>query len=289
MASLMYAKESKLLAVIKDVEDNDKRTQSLELTGSVVWKGKSSALTASLSDALLNNTKVTSLNLSECNLGDGALIALANSIQFNATLFDFNLSHNKLGRPGLTHLAKCLTTNVGLMNLDLIGHRINSEVASAFVDMFRVNVTLCKLIWKLEVSGYALRFTELTNRNTEIDRCVRDKADFSSHLPEDLMADPPKLLPRVVPDPDNEDLGMSVGGEGQSVWCQVEGKWCLGVVAGSRKRKIVVAVEGEEHDFEPKELTQFEPSHAQDLPNMVMMQVRQPPCQPSRNNRVTSA
>ena len=33
-----------------------------------------------------------------------------------------------------------------------------------------------------------------------------------------------------------------------------------------------MSVEGEEHDFPPAELTQFEPSHARDLPNMVMMQ-----------------
>ena len=128
MANLQYAKESILIKVISDVAENDKRTQSLELCGSTVWKGKSVAMTMSLSDALWNNTRLTALNLSECNIGDGALCKLADAIQHNATLFDLNLSHNKLGRPGLIHLAKCLTDNTGLMTLDLIGHRINSEV-----------------------------------------------------------------------------------------------------------------------------------------------------------------
>ncbi len=256
MASLQYAKESIVLKTVQDVADNDKRTQSLELMGSVVWRAKSAVLTASLADALLNNTKLTALNLSECNLGDGALCSLADALQHNATLFDLNLSHNKLGRPGLVHLAKRLTDNTGLMHLDLIGHRINSEVASAFVEMFRTNLTLCKLIWKLDTPGYNLRFTELTNRNTEIDRCVRDAADFTELLPEELRGSPPELEPRVVPDPDNEELGMELGGEGQMVWCQVEGKWSLGTVVGSRKRKVVVMVEEEEHDFEPSSLTQ---------------------------------
>ena len=113
------------------------------------------------------------------------------SIVCPSQLFDLNLSYNKFARTGLLHLAKCLTSNTGLISLDLLGHRINSEVASAFVEMFASNMTLCKLIWKLEVGGYNLRFTELTNRNTEIDRCVRDATDFIQLLPEVYAA----LLP----------------------------------------------------------------------------------------------
>ena len=71
---------------------------------------------------------------------DNALIALADSIAHNSTLYDLNLSNNKLGRPGLIHLSKCLATNTGVINLDLTGHRINSEVAMAFVDMLKNNM-----------------------------------------------------------------------------------------------------------------------------------------------------
>ena len=53
------------------------------------------------------------------------------------------------------------------------------------------------------------------------------------------------------------------------------GRWELGKVEGKRgqgqRRKLVVKVEEVEHEIDPKEATQFEPSHAQDLPNMVMM------------------
>ena len=86
MANLQYAKESILLKTLQDVADNDKRTQTLELSGSVVWKGKSAVMTASLADALLNNTKVTALNLSECNIGDQGLMKLADAISGNATV-----------------------------------------------------------------------------------------------------------------------------------------------------------------------------------------------------------
>ena len=86
MASLQYAKESILLKVLQDVADDDKRTQTLELMSSSVWKGKSAALTASLADALLMNTKVTALNMSDCNIGDQGLISLSDSIKDNTTV-----------------------------------------------------------------------------------------------------------------------------------------------------------------------------------------------------------
>ena len=51
-----------------------------------MWKGKSMVLTSSLADALHDNTGLTKLSLSLCNIGDGALTKLADAIQFNATL-----------------------------------------------------------------------------------------------------------------------------------------------------------------------------------------------------------
>ena len=126
--SLQFAKETVLLSTIKLVAENDKRTQSLDLSGAVTWQAKSAALTASLSDALMANTKLTALNLSRCNIGDVAAGKLAEALKHNATLFELDLSDNKLGRPGLITLASALSTNVGLEKLVLTGHRINSDV-----------------------------------------------------------------------------------------------------------------------------------------------------------------
>ena len=77
MANLQYAKESIVLEALKLVAENDKRTQSLELGGSVVFKAKSVALGQSLADALHANTKLTALNLSSCNLSDSAIEKLS--------------------------------------------------------------------------------------------------------------------------------------------------------------------------------------------------------------------
>ena len=100
-------------------------------------------------------------------------------------------------------------------------------------------------MWKTDVSGYNLRFTELANRNTEIDRhgtplselapsiiraprccasarpatharvrpnagAVRDGKDFLSYLPPDKRDNPPELVARVVPDPDEDEYGLEV-------------------------------------------------------------------------------
>jgi hypothetical protein len=172
MASLMYAKESIIVSTLKDIEEDHRRTQDVNLAGSNVWRSKSVQMTNNLADALLTNTKLTALNMSNCMLNDACVTKLSEVLAHNSSLFHLNLADNKLGRPGLIALGKALGTNTGLISLDLNGHRINSEVCSAFLTMYDTNVTLCKLIWKTDVSGYNLRFTELANRNTEIDRCA---------------------------------------------------------------------------------------------------------------------
>ena len=75
-----------MLKVLQDVADNDKRTQALELMSSVVWKGKSATLMSSLADAMVSNTKVTAINLSDCNIGDNGLCSLADAIKENGTV-----------------------------------------------------------------------------------------------------------------------------------------------------------------------------------------------------------
>ena len=135
----------------------------------------------------------------------------------------------------------------------------------------RPQLTLLKLVWDPEVRAYNLKFTEMLNRNCAIDRAVHDGKPFDKLVP--LGLPPPELKPRVVPDPDEDEYALEVGEDNAKVWCQIAGRWELGEVQGRRgvghRRKLVVTVEGTEHEIDPKAVTQFEPSHAQDLPNMV--------------------
>ena len=170
--SLQYAKEAIVLAALKDVEEDQKHLQEINLQSSGVWKAKSLALTQQLADCLLANTKLTALNLTDCGLNDQALTKLSEVLGHNHSLFHLNLSLNKFGRPGLLDLGRALPSNSGLISLELSGIRVNGEVCAAFLEAFEKNYTLCKLVWDPEISGYNLKFTEMLNRNSEIDRCV---------------------------------------------------------------------------------------------------------------------
>ena len=75
-----------MLEVIKKVEENDRRTQSIDLSGSSVFREKSVKLSASLADALSRNTRLTALDLSNCSIGDVSAKQLSAALADNATL-----------------------------------------------------------------------------------------------------------------------------------------------------------------------------------------------------------
>lgn len=168
--SLQHAKESKVLDLLKKLDENDRSTQAVDLSGSTVFREKSVKMCASLADALGRNTRMTSLNLSNCSIGDVSAKQIAAAIRDNATLFDLNLSYNKLGRPGLIAIGHALGTNVGLKSISLANHRVDSSVAQAYVQMFYTNVTLLTLTWDVNQPAFNLKLTEMINRNNEINR-----------------------------------------------------------------------------------------------------------------------
>lgn len=261
-----------MLSALKDIEENQKHMQSANLQSSIVWKGKSLELTTKLSEVLRVNSKLTELNLVDCSVNDAGLSKLAATLTTNASLFHLNLSNNKFGRPALLELGKALVTNTGLISLELSGIRVDGSVCACFIEAFGANFTLCKLVWDPEISGYNLKFTEMLNRNSEIDRAVRDGKPFEQFLPAGVEA--PKLAPRVVPDPDEDEYALEVGEDSAKVWCQIGGRWELGEVQGRRgvgqRRKLVVRVEETEHEIDPKSVTQFErarPVNASDPPS----------------------
>lgn len=286
--ALTNAKEAAVHEALQKVAENHRRAQTLVLAGSAVLQAKPTLL-FDLADGLRSNTRLTALNLRSCGIGDEGLKSLAVTLRDNVTLFELDLAYNKLGRPGLTALAQSLRTNMGLHTLDLTGCRIDCEVCVAFADTFKSNVTLYKLIWNLSNApgGYALRFTEVLNRNAEVERCVRECREYTSVLPIEMQQSPPLLEARVVPDLSEEEFGMEIGMEiGSMLWCKMNGRWELTRLVGTRARKLLVQLEvsqgtraeeleqvdeAELCEVEPRDVTCFEPSHAQDLPNMQLM------------------
>ena len=226
--SLQYAKESIVLGALKDIEENQKHLQEINLQSSVVWKGKSCVMMTKLAESMLKNTKLTAINLVDCSINDEGLKSLTGTLANNATLFHLNLSKNKIGRPALLDLGAALATNTGLMSLELTGIRVDSNVCACFMETFNKNLTLLKLIWDPEVRSYNLKFTEMLNRNGEIDRAVHDGKPFDKLVP--LGLTPPDLKPRVVPDPDEDESRQMVAREDgaetlQRNWPKPFGSW----------------------------------------------------------------
>ena len=94
--SLQYAKESIVVNALKDIEENQKYMQDINLQSSIVWKGKSLEMTTRLSAALANNNRLTALNLVDCNINDVSVAPLLTALASNASLFHLNLSNNNL-------------------------------------------------------------------------------------------------------------------------------------------------------------------------------------------------
>ena len=92
------------MSALKDIEENQKHLQDVNLQSSGVWKGKSLELTTQLAEVMYNNSKLTAINLCDCNINDAGLAKLNDTLAHNATLFHLNLSMNKFGRPSLLEI-----------------------------------------------------------------------------------------------------------------------------------------------------------------------------------------
>ena len=130
------------------------------------------------------------LNLSSCNISDQMCADLAKALETNETLVHLNLEDNKVGNDGATALANALTHNRMLMQLNLLnqkGSRFGDATLHAFDDMFAANVTLLKIIWRLE-SRQSFRLTKMLTRNNDIDRRIKAGRDYADLLPEKAKA-----------------------------------------------------------------------------------------------------
>ena len=102
-----------------------------------------------------------------------------------------------------------------LSSTEYLQARVDGAVCACFMESIFVNVTLCKIVWDPEIKAYNLKFTEMLNRNGEIDRAVHDGKPFDKLVP--LGLTPPDLKPRVVPDPDEDEYALEIGEDSAKV------------------------------------------------------------------------
>ena len=148
---------------------NDPSLTVCDLRNNAVLQMKASELVPKLAAALAGNNTCQELNLGACGINDECATSLASALSQNKTLIHLNLEENRIGNDGATAVAKALAQNRTLMQLNMLnqkGTRFGDATLHAFTDMFATNVTLLKIIWRLE-SRQSFRLTKMLTRNNE--------------------------------------------------------------------------------------------------------------------------
>ena len=135
--------------------------------------------------ALESNTACTDLNLSACNIDDAGVAALAKGLSANSGLQTLNLEGNTIKDGGAQELAKAIASNSHLSTLNLLnqkGSRFGDSTLGEFLTMFETNVTLLKIVWRLE-SRQSFRLTKMLTRNNDIARRIKEGREYTDLLP----------------------------------------------------------------------------------------------------------
>ncbi len=98
-----------------------------------------------LAEVLKENSSLTELYLSLCNVGDQSATGLAEALQINTSLTELDLSHNNIGAHGATGLAAALQKNKSLTKLYLSDNNIGDQGATGLARALQENKSLTEL------------------------------------------------------------------------------------------------------------------------------------------------
>lgn len=101
---------------------------------------------------MARNTYLERLELVKCDLDHRDAAVLASVLPANGTLRVLNLQNNKITNEGASAIATALRQNRGVTELNLLGqpHAFGEPCLQGFIDLFDFNVTLTKIIWRLD-------------------------------------------------------------------------------------------------------------------------------------------
>lgn len=108
-----------------------------------------------------------SISLSDCNIGNNEVAALATALKDNITLKSLNLSHNQIGEDGANALAEMLRHNGAIESLDLMFNNINTDGVRAILGSLENNKTL-KTLNLLDTGANKLKNIEFLLMKTSI-------------------------------------------------------------------------------------------------------------------------
>eukprot|EP00984_Skeletonema_dohrnii_P000927 scaffold302_cov91-Skeletonema_dohrnii-CCMP3373.AAC.3 len=158
--------------IIERIAADDENLEKVKLNGKRVDDDR----LARLSEVLSHNTSITSLILSNNNIGLEGIVALADALHQNLHVEYIDLSGNNIGNKGAAALADCLQhNNISLISLDLQNNGIEDEGAAALLSAVSTNST----IHCIDLKGNAIQSSLLS----KIDETVnRSKALFEAEV-----------------------------------------------------------------------------------------------------------
>ena len=172
-------------AAIDKLTSNDPTLTTCDLANNAVLQMKGPELIPKLAAALAQNMVCQELNLTNCNITDAMCSEIATALAKNTALVTLNLEKNQISNDGATSLANALAGNDMLMQMNLLGQkgtRLGDATLHAFDEMFKTNVTLLKIIWRLE-SRQSFRLNKMFTRNNDIDRRIKAGKEYADLLP----------------------------------------------------------------------------------------------------------
>jgi len=181
-----------------------------------------------LVEPLKKHTGIKKVDLSECEITDEACIYLAELLKENHVIEELILEKNRIGSEGARVLADALIVNKGLRTLNLMQQTTRNfgEVTlEHFITMFHDNITLTKIMWRLE-SRKSFMLNKLQTRNVEIKKRQDKGEDFTSFLPDHLKpgaagAAPPEAAPApAAPEPAAEAALAQIAEEDEGSPCK---------------------------------------------------------------------
>jgi hypothetical protein len=179
-----------------DALANDEPSFSvLDLSENTVFSMKHREYCEQIGQALRSNTHVTEVRLSRCTLDAADAKAIATGLERNDAVEVLHLDNNKISNDGASVIAEALKTNTRLVELNLLGQPVQFGDAclEQFIDMFNYNVTLTKIIWRLD-SRKSFAINKLIVRNNTIKKWMGEGKDVSTQVPASCNVPELKLL-----------------------------------------------------------------------------------------------
>jgi Ran GTPase-activating protein (RanGAP) involved in mRNA processing and transport len=171
-------------AAVEAVKANDPSYTIVDLSGNTVFTMKHREYCEQLAEGLKSNTYVKEIHLSKVDLDARDATLLGEALEHNDSVEVVDLEKNKISNEGATALANSLQRNKRVIELNLLGqpNQFGDACLEAFIDLFDYNVTLTKIIWRLD-SRKSFSINKLIVRNNTIAKWLQEGKDVSSKIP----------------------------------------------------------------------------------------------------------